>query len=70
MAVPKWFFALSGFILVGVGFCLLLVRERPKFERGLARYLNFGNLWAATVMLTGLAFVALGLGIVPWPRWR
>jgi hypothetical protein len=70
MAVPKWFFALSGLILVVVGLGLIAVRERPKYERGLARYLNLGSLWAATVILTGLAFVALGLGIVPWPRWR
>lgn len=70
MVVPKWFFAMSGFILVVVGLGLMVLRQRPKYERGLARYLNFGNLWAVTVIVTGLAFVALGLGIVPWPRWR
>jgi len=70
MAVPKWFFALSGFILVVVGLGLLAMRERPKYARGLARYLNLGSLWAATVIATGLAFMALGLGIIPWPRWR
>ena len=70
MAVPKWFFALSGFILVAVGLGLLAMREKPKYERGLARYLNFGTLWAATVIATGLAFMVLGLGIIPFPRWR
>jgi hypothetical protein len=70
MPVPKWFFAMSGFILVVVGLGLLAVRQRPKYERGLARYLNFGTLWAATVIATGLAFMLLGLGIIPFPRWR
>jgi hypothetical protein len=70
MPVPKWFFALSGFILIVVGVGLMAVRERSKYERGLARVLNFGNIWATTVILTGVLSVLLGLGVIPWPRWR
>jgi hypothetical protein len=70
MAVPKWFFALSGFILVVVGLGLIAMREKPKYARGIARYLNVGTLWPVTVIAAGLALMALGLGIVPFPRWR
>ena len=70
MPVPTWFFAMSGFILIVVGVGLLAVRQRGKYDRGLARYLSWGTIWPVTVIATGLAFVLLGLGVLPFPRWR
>jgi hypothetical protein len=65
MMIPRWFFGLSGFILIVVGVSLILVRPRPKYERGMARVVNLGHMWAATVILVGLLTVLYAVGVIP-----
>jgi hypothetical protein len=70
MMIPRWFFALSGFILITVGIGLILVRPRSKYEQGMARIINLGHIWAGTCVLVGLLVVLLAFGVIPWPIHR
>ena len=70
MMIPRWFFGLSGLILMIVGIGLILVRPRPTHARGLARIINFGHIWAGTCVLVGLFVLLYALGVVPWPLRR
>jgi len=65
-----WYFVMSGAILVAVGIALFFVRQPPEEAQGLRRYVNLAYAWPFVVILFGLLSVALGLGILPWPRWR
>jgi len=70
LVIPRWFFAVSGLILLVVGVSLILVRPRSKYERGMSRIINLGHIWAATVIVTGLLVVLYSLGVIPWPPRR
>jgi cell division septal protein FtsQ len=70
MLIPRWFFGLSGLILIIVGVSLILVRPRPKYERGMARIINLGHIWAGTCVLVGLAVILYALGVIAWPPRR
>jgi hypothetical protein len=70
IAIPRWFFAVSGLTLVAVGVGLILTRPQPKHERGLNRIINFGHLWASSCVLAGLFVLLCALGVIPWPPRR
>jgi hypothetical protein len=67
MPIPKWFFALSGLVMIVVGVGLIAARPRPKHERGMSRLVNFGHMWAATCILFGVLVVLYALEAIPWP---
>lgn len=58
------FFAIGGVILIVSGVMQAWVRPRRREERGLARIINRGTIWAAVCVAVGCLAILVGFGVI------